>query len=82
MEIMLSSLTSIISRNKDKYIQSWILNREGYQIKLKDMYLTLADTRGKLITRVKMEKNRMRSLTIHYNIPKCIRNIINDKDWL
>lgn len=62
MEIMLSSLMSIISRNKDKYIQSWILNGDGYQIKLKDMYLTLADTRGKLITRVKMGKNRMRSL--------------------
>ena len=58
------------------------LLEKGYQISLKDMHLTLADTRGKLITRVRMAKNMMFPLTILHDTPKCLNSILNDKDWL
>jgi hypothetical protein len=50
-----------------------------YQINLKDMYLTFANTQEKLLIIVKMVKNMMFPLIVHHHIPKCLRSIVNNK---
>jgi len=47
------------------------LLEKGYKIKMKDCSLTLLDTKGDMIAKVVMTKNRM-LLNIETNMPKCM----------
>ncbi|XP_028066576.1 uncharacterized protein LOC114269456 [Camellia sinensis] len=56
------------------------LLEKGYDISMKDCHLTIKDSHGNLIARVRMSKNRMFALNIQHDAAKCLSAIIKDKD--
>ncbi|XP_058192064.1 uncharacterized protein LOC131309447 [Rhododendron vialii] len=58
------------------------LLEKGYDICMKNLYLTIKDACGNLIAHVKMSKNRMFSLNIQHDAMKCFNAIVKDKAWL
>jgi GTP1/Obg family GTP-binding protein len=49
---------------------------------MKDCHLIVKDNNGRLIALVKMSKNMMFPLNIHYDASKCLSVITNNKEWL
>lgn len=58
------------------------LLEKGYDISLKNLYLTIKDACGNLIANVKMSKSRMFSLNIQHDAIKCLDVVVKDKAWL
>ena len=58
------------------------LLEKGYDIHMKDCSLFIRDDKGKLITKVKMSRNRMFSLNIQTNVAKCLKACYKDASWL
>lgn len=58
------------------------LLEKGFNISLKDSRLTISDDRGIPISQVQMSKNRMFTLNIPHDSPKCLSAIALDKSWL
>jgi len=58
------------------------LLEKGYEIKMKDYTLTLLDTKGHMIAKVAMTKNRMFLLNIETDMPKCLNVYVKDETWL
>jgi len=50
------------------------LLEKGYEIKMKDRTLTLLETKGDMITKVVMKKNKMFLLNIEMDVPKCLND--------
>ena len=57
------------------------LMEEDYTLFMKNCHLTITDYNGRLITYVKMSKNRMFPLNIQYDAAKCLSAIRNNEDW-
>jgi hypothetical protein len=55
---------------------------EEYEIKIKDRISTLFDTKGAMIAKVAMTKNKMFLLNIETYMPKCLSACVNDETWL
>ena len=49
---------------------------------MKDCHLIVKDNNGRLIAFVKMSKNMMFPLNIHYDASKCLSVITNNEEWL
>ena len=47
---------------------------KGYEIKMKDRTLILLETKGDMITKVVMTKNKMFLLNIEMDVPKCLND--------
>jgi hypothetical protein len=68
-------------------VKSNILNlgqllEKGYEIKMKDCTLTLLDTKGDMIAKVVMIKNKMFLLNIETDLPKLLNACVKDETWL
>jgi hypothetical protein len=50
------------------------LLEKGYEIKMKDRTLTLLETKGDMITKVVMTKNKIFLLNIEMDVPKCLND--------
>ncbi|XP_028059983.1 uncharacterized protein LOC114263618 [Camellia sinensis] len=66
---------------KNNILSMGQLLEKGYDINMKDCYLTIKDNHGNLIALVRMSKNRMFALNIQHDAVKCLSAIIKDKDW-
>ena len=53
-----------------------------YEIKMKDRTLTLLDTKGDMIAKVAMKKNRMFLLNIKMDVSKCLNACVKDETWI
>ena len=58
------------------------LMEKGYTLYTKNCHLIVKDYNERLITYVKMSKNRMFPLNIQYNAAKCLSVITNNEEWL
>jgi hypothetical protein len=58
------------------------LLENGYKIKIKDHTLTLLGTKGAMIEKVVLRKNRMFLLNIKMNVPKFLNTCVKDETWL
>jgi hypothetical protein len=58
------------------------LLEKGYTLLMKNCNLTIEDYNGRLITYVKMSKNRMFPINIQYAAAKCLSAITNNEEWL
>jgi hypothetical protein len=58
------------------------LLEKGYEIKMKYRTLTLLDTKGDMIAKVAMTKNRMFLLNIETDVPKYPNASVKDETWL
>jgi hypothetical protein len=58
------------------------LLEKGYEIKMKYHTLTLLDTKGDMIAKVTMTKNRMFILNIETDVPKYPNACVKDETWL
>jgi len=61
-----------ISMEKNNILSLRQLLKKGYMIKMKDRILTLLGTKGDMIVKVAMIKNRMFLLNIEMDVPKCM----------
>jgi len=61
-----------ISMVKNNILSLRQLLKKGYMIKMKDRILTLLGTKGDMIVKVAMIKNRMFLLNIEMDMPKCM----------
>jgi len=57
-----------------------LLEKE-YEIKMKNHTLTLLDTKGVMIAKTTMIKNRMFLLNIETGVFKCLNACVNDETW-
>jgi len=55
---------------------------EEHEIKIKDHTSTSLDTKGSMIAKVAMTKNKMFLLNIEIYVPKCLDTCVNDEIWL
>lgn len=55
---------------------------KGYDILLKELALTIKNKEEKVIAKVNMSKNRLFTLNIKTESPKCLKAIIKDSSWL
>jgi tRNA pseudouridine-54 N-methylase len=53
-----------------------------YEIKMKDYTLTLLNTKGDMIAKVAMKKNRMFLLNIKIDVSKCLNACVKDETWI
>jgi len=53
-----------------------------YEIKMKDHTLTLLNTKGDMIAKVAMKKNRMFLLNIKIDVSKCLNACVKDETWI
>lgn len=58
------------------------LLEKGFDISMKDSYLTINDARGNLVAHVKMSKNRLFALNMKHDMMKCLKAIVKDESWL
>lgn len=58
------------------------LLEKGYDIQLTDLALTIKNKEEKVIAKVNMSKNRLFTLNIKRESPKCLKAIIKDRSWL
>ncbi|KAJ0920195.1 putative RNA-directed DNA polymerase [Helianthus annuus] len=54
----------------------------GYEIQMKDNFLTMFDSGGKLLIRVARLKNRLYKVKLKMNTPVCLMAKINEDSWL
>jgi hypothetical protein len=54
------------------------LLEKGYEIKMKDLILTLLNTHEAMVTKITMTKNIMFLLNIDIDVPKCLKTCVKD----